>query len=283
VSLADRTLFDQRLLAEGMNNGPANEIVNMRGKALWMFTHDRRLLIEKLCDNFWSYGRDNGWVWAGNAHFGGNNGNAGNSSVGVPLCQGACTGTNCGGFNGAVRQIAQRILGFGAHEFTNLGATCSDAFVTKPNVEVIDSSWIGNVRTMNSDFAAVKAFHFVNHSWNQFNGVHFDASTHVFNFQTKLQLYWCFLEGIGGIGGTFLVKAIFDTTIVIPGNPPYYCLSIPIMKQHLINFPVASGTEISVNFLNTLPSTSGAGGWSNYLLVSRDAIPNNFRAHYRYM
>ncbi len=132
---------------------------------------------------------------------------------------------------------------------------------------------------MNSDFAAVKAFHFVNHSWNQFNGVHFDASTHVFNFQTKLQLYWCFLEGIGGIGGTFLVKAIFDTTIVIPGNPPYYCLSIPIMKQHLINFPVASGTEISVNFLNTLPSTSGAGGWSNYLLVSRDAIPNNFRAH----
>jgi len=68
VPLADRLLFNQRLLTEGMTNCPAGAIVNMGGRSLWMFTHDRRLLLEKLCDHFWEYGRANGWVWSGNAH-----------------------------------------------------------------------------------------------------------------------------------------------------------------------------------------------------------------------
>lgn len=282
MSLADRALFNQRLLNEGMNNCPADGIVNMRGRGLWMFTHDRRLLLEKLCENFWDYGRLNGWVWSGNAHHGGNNGSPGNNSIGVPLCKGACTGTNCGGFNGAVRQVAQRILGFGANEFTNIGATCTDAFITKPNVEVFDASWTGNVRTMDNDFDAVKAFHFVNHSWNQYNGVHFDASTHTLDFQTKLQLYWCFLEGIPVIGA-YLVKAILDLTVTIPGTPPYYCLSIPVLKQNLMHLPVASAAEISQTFMHTLPSTAGAAQWTTYLLVSRAAIPQNFRTHYMHI
>jgi len=51
VPLADRLLFNQRLLTEGMTNCPAGAIVNMAAGACGCSRTIAGFLLEKLCDH----------------------------------------------------------------------------------------------------------------------------------------------------------------------------------------------------------------------------------------
>jgi hypothetical protein len=260
---------------------PAWDIVTRPGHELWnhMITNDA--LVTQLCQNFHDYGRNNGWIWIPNV------GLNGGVPVGHPLIAGMTNSTNCGGFNGSVRWIASQILNLPGAVFTNMGATTIDSFITSTNTVVIDAAWQGNVRTLQTDFAALGAYKFTAHSWNRLvAGQHYDASTNTTGFANKHTLYYCTLAStIRGQPNCYLV-ALRHQNPAIPGPAPYYCIGTDVLKQERHQFPIvqagaliAGVANVSQSFINSLPLASGAG-WPAFLLVSGAHLPAGFVANY---
>jgi hypothetical protein len=274
-----RAAYTAALHAENLRNAPAWRIVTRPGYELWNHMATNQALISQLCRNFHHYGRTRNWQWITTV---GQN----NAPLGRPLIAGTTNATNCGGFNGSVRWIASHILNLPDTVFTNTGATTTDKFITRTGTRVIDAAWTGNVRTLLSDFPALRAYRFTAHSWNRLiGGQHYDASTDNRGFANKLDLYWCTLGlTLRNQLDCYLVTMRRATT-PIPGPAPYYCIGAGVLKQQRHQFPIVGGfvagaTSVTQTFINNLPAHTGPGNWPAFLLVSIAHLPPGFVANY---
>ena len=279
---AAQITYTNNLAVGGYGPGtPAHAIVTMPGRELWKFALTELALVRALCENFYRYGRANGWHWVQGVN---GNGSDVAGNLGVPLLQGAITATNCGGFNGSVRRLAHDVLA--VNNLTNAGATTPDTFITSPQTQVIDTAWVGNVRTLGSDFAALRAFFFRAHSWNRLGNDHFDATTNTMAFAEARDLEWCKLVTPPGC----LVDA-WSVTVNRPPQPygpaPYVVIRTAVLKQHRHLFPIIAtpptypgGVGVTQGFINGLPDMMG--GWTTLLLVSRSHLSQAFRTAIHY-
>jgi hypothetical protein len=279
---AARTLFRQNLANHGYAAGtPAHSIVSMPGRELWNSAMTEPALIAALARNFYHYGRTNCWRWVQTSN---GNGTTGGGNLGVPLLRGAIQATNCGGFNGSLRRIAHDIVAL--NNVTNAGATTGEAFLTSPNLVVIDAAWPGNVRTLSQDFATLGVFFFIGHSWNRLGGDHYDASTDAIAFNGASDLIWCKLVRPPGCR----VDA-WSVNVTRPPQPygpaPYLVVRTGVLKQFVNLLPTAAtaptfpgGVGVTQAFVNALPNL--VNGWGTLLLVSRSHLSQAFRAAISY-
>lgn len=275
-----RALYLQNLLNLGYGPGtPARDIVTMAGRELWNSAMTTAALMSALTHNFYHYGRVNGWVWGS-----GSNGNGNALAIGEPLLRGTIQGTNCGGFNGSLRLLAHTILGVPG--VTNADATTPDAFLTHPNLSVIDQGWTGNVRTLGQDFATMRCFFFVGHSWNRLGGDHYDASTNVVAFNGLSDLAWCRLTK-----PPQCTAGAWSCNVTGPPQPhgpaPYLVVRTALLKQYAHLFPIVAtaptfpgGVGVTQGFINALPDQ--IHNWTTLLLVSRSHLPQAFRTIIHY-
>lgn len=274
--------FLGRIAANHLGGTPAADIVTRAGHELWHHTASHAALISQLCDNFHWYGRNNGWQWIKTV--GGNGG----AQLGRPLVAGQATATNCGGFNASVRWIAHNILQVPAAQFTNMGATTTESFITRTGTQAIDAGWTGNVRTLAQDFATFGAYRFTAHSWNLLTGgAHYDASTGNTGFANRHALYYCTLGYTARNAASCYVVAMHHQAPAAPGPAPYFCISSPVLKQQRHQFPVVAvpphtgGVQaVTQGFINSLPLTTGPGAWDAFLLVSSAHLPPAFVSGY---
>ena len=274
--------FVGRLAAENLMNSPAAQIVTRPGHELWNNAANNAALIQQLCQNFHHYGRTNGWQWTNGV------GANGGAHLGRPLVAGTTNATNCGGFNASVRWIASHILNLPAAVFTNMGATTPDRFITSTGTIGIDATWTGNVRTLATAFAALGAYRFTAHSWNRLvGGQHYDASTNNLAFANKHALFYCTLGTTARVKPNCFVVSMRHQPPAIPGPAPYFCIGADVLKQEAAQFPivqvgplVAGQANVAQGFINAMPTTTGAGNWAAFLLVSGAHLPPAFVANY---
>lgn len=266
-----------KLVREGLIGKPADRIINRPGAEVWQLAGNADAMFRRLNENFHWYGRNGAvqWTWQLNS---------GGVVTGKELVSGQVTATNCGSFNSAVRWVAEHICGIvGARaSFTQ----ANDYFITRTQCMPFDQSWVGSVRTLTHDFAQTGAFFFKGHSWSQFNGQMYDATTNTMGFQQKTDLYWCDLcptrDTRNEADRAFLIVAQPNLPHVPPpGPPPYACVSSSILRKLKHLFPIVLTTPgaigVTQGFINALPPTSGNGHWPTYLVVSRDHLPPEFR------
>ena len=136
-------------------------------------------LLTELMNNFYTYGRSH-WSWSSNSSGG---------AADAGLAKGTVNFAACGAFNDTFAYLATRVLGIegvkkgNAEE--NQGKTWYKGnFVTMP-ADVIDSKWIGAVRSHNHSFRGLKMFKFSDHYFCNYNGVIFDATGNATHANTK--------------------------------------------------------------------------------------------------
>ena len=274
-----RTRFLRNLLDRGYGpETPAYRIIARPENELW--EQPEGSFASKLTDNFYRYGRANGWHWIPDCF----NGSRRDGNLGVPLLQGAITATNCGGFNSSVKRLADEILGIPGFE----EAFTSDVFVTRPEMQTIDAGWVGNVRTLERDFAAFGAFFFVGHHWNSLGRENFDATTGALGFAAAKDLEWCKLA----LPPKCKYSGVWSVTVNRPpkpyGDPPYLVVRRELLKRFQNLFPPVwsravyppTGMGVTRRFIDAMPLTSGA--WNTLLLVSRTHLPPAFRKEINY-
>jgi len=258
-----------------LSNTPAHTIVTRPGHELWL-PGAPAVVVERLCRNVYWFGRtqDPVWTWGPVA-----NGNG----TGEPMARGQVTTTNCGGFNLTARWIGHNVLGLDPLQFAGAYTAGDDTFITVPGLAPIDRNWVGNVRTLTHDFAQFNAYFFVAHSYCQFGGNFYDASTNTMNFHNKVDLFWCTLHRVFNteLGGrAFRVVAQQGGGPVIPGGAPYAVISSICLRAFRHLFPVVivgGGHGVTQSFIRAMPERTGAN-WETMLLVSRAHLPAEFRA-----
>lgn len=276
---ASQLQFRQSLIQHGLLGSPADRIVNRPGKEVWRHAGNDNPMFERLAKNFHWFGRNGNPVWQWGPASGGN-------ATGKELVAGQVMQTNCGGFNLSVRWIAEHICNI--CNATGSFTLANEYFITRANCTVLDRGWQGSVRTLTQDFAQLKAFFFMGHSWSQLNGQMYDATTKVMGFHNKTDLYWCGLDRTqktitGQAGGrVFMVQRIHHPPAApIPGNGPYICISNSALRTHQHLFPIVwqgpGPIGVTQSFINAFPATAGAANWETFLLVSREHVPQTFR------
>jgi hypothetical protein len=252
---------------------PAFEIIARPGHELWEQADEN--LARALTHNFYEYGRAKGWRWITDCF----NGSRRDGNLGVPLLKGTINETNCGGFNSSVKRLADEILEIKGFE----EAFTSDVFVTKPALQTIDASWVGNVRTLERDFAAFGAFFFSGHHWNRMGREHFDATTDSLGFTRAEDLEWCKLA----VPPRCNYSGIWSVTVNRPpkpyGEPTYVVVRQGLLKRLRHLFPAGAardvypphGIGVTQTFIDHMPLTSGV--WPTLLLVARTHLAAAFR------
>jgi hypothetical protein len=127
-------------------------------------------LLRDLMHNYWTYGRGH-WSWSASST---------GASANGGLVKGTVNFCACGAFNDNFAFLATRVLGIDGVRKGNAeedkGKTWYKGnFVTMP-ADVIDSRWVGGVRTHNYSFSALKMFKFTDHYFCNYQGVIFDAT-----------------------------------------------------------------------------------------------------------
>lgn len=266
-----------RLTREGFREGsPARRIIDLNG-GIWGIGN-AQAQITSLAQNFFTVGQQSGWIW----HSGGNGiGNPMKDAAGYgrPLLNGQINGTNCGGFGGAFRKLAEIALEIPTNN--NKGTGCTDSFITVSGNQGIDSNWQGNVRTLSQDFNMFNAYMFTNHGWSDTNGLQIDVSTNSI-VQSKLEFFGCRLQKISS--DHYLV-ALKHNLNHIPGLGPYYCFRVSKLKDLRHHLPVIlTGGEgegmMTQSFINGVPNKSGGGNWGNMILLSRHHISDGLANHF---
>jgi hypothetical protein len=205
--------FSAQAPARTIITTPTNLTPRFRDRAV----QDATLLME-LMHNFYAYGRGH-WSWTG-------------SSTGAAadggLIKGAVNYCACGAFNDAFAYLATRVLGIEGvkkgNAPENLGKTWyKGSFITMPT-DVIDSQWVGGVRSHNYSFAALKMFKFTDHYFCNYNGVIFDATADATHASTKTMVA-CDLEALpaaealdfnGPMGQVFRIKNVSENFVAKP-------------------------------------------------------------------
>jgi hypothetical protein len=163
-------------------HAPAREIIrtptNLEPRFRDQSVPDAQLLTE-LMHNFWTYGRSH-WSWTASSTGAGADGG---------LVKGNVNFCACGVFNDSFAYMATRVCGIEGvkkgNADENRGKTWYKGnFVTMP-ADVIDSKWIGGVRTHNYPFSALRMFKFSDHYFCNLNGVIFDATGDATHTTTK--------------------------------------------------------------------------------------------------
>jgi len=267
-------LIAGNLLLHHLVGSPADDIVSRAGHELWLpiYTANLTVLVRKLCDNFYHYGRNNGWIWGA---FNANRTGGDPTSVGFPLISNSLfTQTNCGGFNAALRQIASKVLGVGDDLLD--GSNCADRFMTRPGTVGIDAAWSGNVRTIDDDFDHFACYGFTNHSWSRIvgTGLMYDASTNTLDFNQKTDLMWATVKKWGN--GELMELDQVHNPVVIPGRPPYIKARIGYLKANLAMIDLHG--RLNRAFVTGLPEFNDpASYWPASIVVSAYDLSSDLR------
>lgn len=241
------------------------------GRELWTVSDDRDVQMRALCANFHDYGRAGGWEWIPRL---GDNGDVTaripgyahpDGTWGLPLVQGTCRATNCGGFNAGLRQIARLILDFNFFEID--GSSTPASFLTLPGTTVIDGRWHGNVCTPAAGFDALRCFKFTAHSWSKTqSGLRWDASTNTLGFHREDDLMWCRLHKF--TEDWFEVERLQGPPL--PGGPPHYLARIGVLHQAFPRLPV-QGAPLTRTSVAALPAMRRH--WPSWILLDFISVP----------
>jgi hypothetical protein len=159
------------------NDKPAWKIIENANFSNLPTGSDVKPALIKLMKSFYDYGRDNDWKWV-------------TSSKANLLDGGLVRGESpaqaaCGTFNQNFRWLAEKVLDI-------TGWTQGEEnshFLTKSDIESIDKSWVGNVRTKDRELSLLKCFKFSKHYWVVHCGTNYDVCYNN-NFNNSNDIIW---------------------------------------------------------------------------------------------
>lgn len=265
--------INDALAASNLVGTHADKVVNLPGNALAQYLDSGKpILYRKLNENFYYYGLNvQKWTW----HESGANGGMG-ADIGGPLLRGeGGNAYNCGRFNDAVRRIAMSVLGFSADDCASASTPLATGkgFLTKPGTVTIDPSWPGNVRTLTTDFGALKSAFFTTHAYSKSEGKYFDASTGLFAFDGPDDFTWCKVSTWqGGQSWVFKVETVVSNQSDLPGPGPHYLVRIPKLRDYIAGDSSPKSKALAPQ-LASFASTTGNGNWGTLVLLSSADMP----------
>jgi hypothetical protein len=201
-------------------------------------------------NNFFDFGRGPGnWQWQ--SGLGTANGPSAYSNPkdrGINLLNGTCSVTNCDGFRSAFINLATNVLHIDGVGYRSIGPIADGGYLTPPGTVVIDSHWVGNVRTEQRDFAQVGSFKFSEHHFATFQARIYDPTTNM-TFGNEDEMKWCTytLERDARVQAKFHQLRLFRIDAVL--HPNMIC-----------------------NAPRYLAEIGSSGGWPTNLLTASDQL-----------
>jgi hypothetical protein len=141
---------------------------------------DQMVLMMKLLENFFEYGRGPGqWRWqpgSGNVkNYVGQPPPGASPKLSNNLLTGQCSATNSEGFCDALMILAKYVLGIkDAHLDKHFWCSYQRSFLTTSGTLCIDRTLVGNARTLQKNYAQLGVFHVVHHCYVRHSNRYFD-------------------------------------------------------------------------------------------------------------
>ena len=246
-----------------------------------MYTLPDELLLLNIMRNVYEYGRRH-WTWVAAA--GAAATQAFHSSTAqwidsqdflvanaLKMGRGLLDGTTdcgaCGNFNTAFQFIAARLFNIKLKGGSEVGVTqIKGDFITMPGTQVIDSHWLGNVRTDAISNEVLRAFDFNNHWFCNYQGRIYDTTCNR-TFRSTDEMIWCRLEKVSPeIQARFKGGQNTSVYLVHPVNKTFHSGSPGVTQKMIV--PPKYCVKIGQENLS-----GGSGGFSNWLLTDYTEIP----------
>jgi hypothetical protein len=192
-------------------------------------------------------------------------------TLGRGLLDGTTTGAACGGFASAMKGMAAQVFNIQTEKSNVDGSTAIFAdFITLGGVDVIDSSWRGNVwldAHTDVDLNTITnrplgAFEFNNHYFCNYQGTIYDVTCNQ-TFVNTSSMIWCKLTKDNALLPNYPgAQSVFTTAVVTRGLivPPRYLVWInrePSIGNGFSNWLLTDRASISVGDMKKM------GAWSS--------------------